>query len=132
MLKNLLTSWRDVKLLQLSMDGPAVIWKVLELYDEKLESKDLPITLNIGSCSQHSVHGALKMGMKSVDWNIEKILKSMFWILYDFPARKEDYMRKGQTTVFLLSYLYYFQINIKFIFRVYFRKMKCSGSDASW
>ena len=109
------------------MDGPAVNWNVLELFDEKLDSKDLLKTLNTDSCGQHSVHGALKMGMKSVDWNIEKIIKSMFWILHHSPARKDDYMREGQTTVFPLSYLYYVQINIKCIFRTYFRKIKRPG-----
>ena len=73
-----LTNLREEKLLQVSMDGPTVNWKVLELFDEKLESKDLPKTLNIGSCSQHSVHGALKTGIKSADWNVERTLKSMF------------------------------------------------------
>ena len=37
--------------------------------------------------------------MKSVDWNVEKILKSIFWILYDYPARKDDYIREVQATV---------------------------------
>ena len=80
--------------------------------------------MNIGSCSQHSVHGALNMSMKTVDWNIEK---SMFWIMHDPPARKDDYMREGQTTVFPVRYLYYFQINIKCILRAYYRKINCSG-----
>ena len=39
-----LTNLIEDKLRQLSMDGPAVKWKVLELFDEKLESKDLPET----------------------------------------------------------------------------------------
>ena len=121
----ILTNLTKDKLLQLSIDGPAVNWKVLELFEEKLESKDLRKTLNIGSCSQHSVHGALKMGMKIVNWNVQKILKLMFWILHDSPARKDDYMREGQTTVFPLRYPYYCQINIKCIFRAYFRKIKC-------
>ena len=122
-----LTNLREDKLLHLSVDGPAVNWKVLKLFDKKLESKDLPKTLNIGACSKHSVHGALKMGMKSVDWNVENILKSMFWILHDSPAKKGDYMREGQTTVFSLRYLYYFQISIKCILRAYFRKIKRPG-----
>ena len=62
-----LTNLREDKLPQLSMDGPAVNWKVFELFEEKLESKGLPKTLNIGGCSQHSAHGALKMGLRSVD-----------------------------------------------------------------
>ena len=37
--------------------------------------------------------------MKSVDWNVEKILKSIFWILHDSPARKDDYIREEQATV---------------------------------
>ena len=96
------------------------------IFDEKLEFKDLPKTLNIGSCSQHSVHGALKMGMKRVDWNVEKIHKLMFWILHD-STRNDYYMREGQATVFPLRYLYYYQINIKCIFRAYFRKIKHPG-----
>ena len=52
-----LTNLREDKVLQLSMSEPAVNWKALEYFDEKLESKDLPKTLNIDSCSQHSVHG---------------------------------------------------------------------------
>ena len=100
-----LSNLKEDRLLQLSMDGPTVNCKVLQLLDERLEAKDLPKTLNIGSCSQHTVHGGLKTGIKSVDWNIEKILKAMFWILHDSPARKDDYMREGNTSVFPLRYL---------------------------
>ena len=42
------TNLRQDKLLQLSLDGPAVNWKVLELFDKKLESKDLPKTFKNG------------------------------------------------------------------------------------
>ena len=35
-----LTNLREDKLLQLSMDGPFMNWKVLGLFGEKLESKD--------------------------------------------------------------------------------------------
>ena len=78
----------------------------------------------MGSCSQHSVLAALKMGMKSIDWNVDKIFKSMFWMLHDSPARQDDYMREEQTTVFTLRYLYHFYININCIFRAYIRKIK--------
>ena len=44
-------------------------------------------TVNIGSCPQHTVHGAFKTGATN-DWDVHKILKSMFWLLHDSPARK--------------------------------------------
>ena len=43
------------------------------------------------------------MSRKSIDWNVEKIPKSTFWILRDSPARKYDYLREGP-----VRYLYYF------------------------
>ena len=42
-----LTSLREDKPLQLSVDEAIVNWKILELFNEKLESKDSPKTLNI-------------------------------------------------------------------------------------
>ena len=46
--------------MQLPMDGPNVKWNVLNILDDKLESENFPKTLNIGSCAQHTVHGAFK------------------------------------------------------------------------
>ena len=49
------------------MDGPTVNWKVLEMLDVYLEEKDVSKTVNIGSCSQHVVHGALKTGTSNTE-----------------------------------------------------------------
>ena len=80
----------DEKLLQLAMDGLSVNWNVL---DDQRAEKDLSKTLNIGSCSQHIVHGALKNGTTITEWSIVKILKAMYWILHDSPARRDVYMK---------------------------------------
>ena len=65
------------------------------MLDVYLEEKDVSKTINIGSCSQHVVHGALKTGTSNTEWGIDKILKSMFWILCDSPARRDDYLSES-------------------------------------
>ena len=48
------------KSLQLAMDGPNVNWNVLDGLDEQLIENGHTKTINIGSCAQHMVHGALQ------------------------------------------------------------------------
>ena len=60
-------------------------------------------TINIGSCPQHSVHGTFETGATS-DWDVHKILKSMFWLLHDSPGRRNIYVTEGRSGVFPLSY----------------------------
>ena len=81
-------------LLQLAMDGPNVIWLVLGMLDDKLEADNFARTLHIGSCAQHIIHGALKEGIHKTAWNLDKLLKSFFWLFNDSPARLEAYYIK--------------------------------------
>ena len=83
--------------MQLATDVPDVNWKVLEKLDNHRIENDFTKTLNIGSCSQHIIHGAFQ--------NIEKILKAIYWILHDSPTRRDDYMRVGNTEIFPLRYI---------------------------
>ena len=73
------------------MDGSCVNWNVLEKLDDYLMNKDLPETIHIGGCNQHIFHGALQTAIQNSRWNIDKVLKSMYWILYDSLARREIY-----------------------------------------
>ena len=81
------------------MDDPSVNWNVLEKVDDYLMNKDLPETIHVGSCNQH----ILQTAIQSSGWNIDKVLKSMYWILHDSPARKEICCREGGGDVFPLS-----------------------------
>ena len=56
----------DLKnLIQVSMDGPNVNWKMLDLIVEDRNSNETyPKLLDVGSCSLHVVHGAFRTGMK--------------------------------------------------------------------
>ena len=86
------------------MDGPNVNCKVLEKLDNHRIENGFTKTLNIGSCSQHIIHGAFQNGAPS-NWNIDKILKAMYWILHYSPARRDDYMRVENTEIFPLRYI---------------------------
>ena len=66
------------------MDGPSVNWNVLNMLNNKLEKNNLSKTINIGSCSQRTVHGALKVDAIKTEWGINKILKTQFWVLSNF------------------------------------------------
>ena len=68
------------------MDGPNVNWEVLRKADEMLVGDNYSETGNIGSCSQHTVHCAFEAGTTN-DWDVHKILESMFCLLHDSPAR---------------------------------------------
>ena len=90
------------KFLQLAMDGPNVNWNVLDGLDEQLIKNGHTKTINIGSCAQHIVHGAHQNGFCKIDWNIDKVLKSMYLLLNDSPARGSIYREVGNTDKFPL------------------------------
>jgi hypothetical protein len=50
------------KLLQVSMDGPAVNWKLYRLMCALVNKSANNILLNIGRCGLHTVHNAFKNG----------------------------------------------------------------------
>ena len=58
--------------------------------------------LHIGSCAQHTIHGALKDGFQKSTWKIDKLLKSTFWLLHDSPARRDVYLTEGDSDTFPL------------------------------
>ena len=68
---------------------------MLEKLDDYLTNKDLPKTIHIGSCNQNILPGAFQTAIQSSGWNIDKVLKSMYWILHDSPARMEICCREG-------------------------------------
>ena len=92
-------------LLQLSMDGPSVNWNVLDIVSEKRNENEFEQLLVIGSYSQHVLHGVFKNGGTITKWDLGEILKSMFHMSHNSPARRDIYMREGEADVSSLSYL---------------------------
>ena len=81
------------KMLQVSMDGPATNYKMLELLMEDRNQLDpgMPKLLELGSCSLHIVHGAFATGASKTGWNIDRLLRSLFYLFDNAPARRQDF-----------------------------------------
>ena len=80
------------------MDSPNTNWEVLKLLHSHWSSKGcISHICNIGSCDLHIVHGAFKTGMKLQGWRIDQVFRSMFGLLYKSPARRDTYIRVGET-----------------------------------
>ena len=96
----------DLKnLIQVSMDGPNVNWKMLDLIVEDRNSNETyPNLLDVGSCSLHVVHGAFRTSMKQTGWVIDLLLKSLYSHLHETPARREDYTKMTGSEVFPLQF----------------------------
>ena len=86
------------------MDGPTVNWNVLQLVDDELDSMGHSKTINIGSCSLHILHGALGAAISSTDWNVAKLLKAMFKIFDESPARSDVYIKEGTCDKFPIKF----------------------------
>ena len=81
------------KLLQVSMDGLHVNWKLLRLLEDERNSSSAPKLLNIGSCGLHVLHGAYEHGQKHSEWELDLFLKNCFSIFKQSPARRSDYLQ---------------------------------------
>ena len=89
------------KLLQISMDGPNVNWKLLDtIAEDRSSNEQYPILLNVGSCSLHVVHGAFRNGIKQTNWEIDLLLRSLHSLFNETPARREDHTKITGSRVF--------------------------------
>ena len=76
------------KMIQVSMDGPNVNWKLLSsIVDERQSNDDYPELVDIGSCSLHVIHGAFQKGMNKTNWGIDSILKALHNLFDKSPAK---------------------------------------------
>ena len=101
--ENLLKGIGDLpeeKLTQTAMDSPNVNWKVLEAIQIKREEDKYPPLEDIGSCGLHMVSGALHSALLAADWPVEKLLREMYKLLKDAPARRAEYMRVSATGLY--------------------------------
>ena len=94
------------KLVQLSMDGPSVNIKLLQVVQDDRKDKGLPHLLDIGTCGLHTLHGSFKTGIEKSEWEMKSLMKASFNILHDSTARWYDYesekIFKISTPFFLL------------------------------
>ena len=86
------------------MDGRNVNWALYEQLRKHREKEELPSFINIGSCSLHIVHGTLKTCVTATEWNLKGILKSIYTLLHDTPARRADYISITECDKFPFAY----------------------------
>ena len=104
-MQSLKTAIKDLKeesILQLAMDGPNINWEVLRKLDDTLVEDGHNKMLNIGSCAQHVIHGAFQIGSSKTEWQLNKIMKVMFSLFKDFPARRDVFKSVTGTDIFPL------------------------------
>jgi len=89
---NEMTDLNARDLLQISMDGPAVNLKVFNIFKGELERDFGHLLIDIGSCGLHTLHNAFQSGESKSGWDLANILKSLYYLFKDAPARKEDYL----------------------------------------
>lgn len=91
------------KLLSVSMDGPNVNWKFLELLQqEQAEQYEGAQLIVVGSCGLHTLHNACKDGF--VVWQLDKVLRAMHTLFHNTPARKEDFTVLTKMTKFPMPF----------------------------
>ena len=88
------------KLIQISMDGPNVNWRMYEDFSSEFKTDTNQGVLNIGSCGLHIVNGAFLTGAKASGWSVDDNLMCLYRLFNDAPARREDFMKiSGQSTM---------------------------------
>jgi hypothetical protein len=94
------------KLVQVGMDGPNVNLKTGQLLTEDRKGIDpeIPELLEVGVCNLHVLHGALKTGFKTTGWELEKLLRSLYWLFHDSFGRRRQYTEITKSTVFPMNF----------------------------
>ena len=93
------------KIIQVSMDGPAVNWKFLdEVCSDPSVCPEEGDMLQIGCCGLHVVHGAFQRGHKKVGWKVNETHRGMHRLFKDSPARRSDYTELTGSTQFPLKF----------------------------
>lgn len=94
------------KMIQISMDGPNVNKKFYRDYclDRSTSLPDAPNLIDIGSCGLHVIHGAFKTGANATGWKLDNLLRSLYYLFNESPARRADYTAITDSEIFPLQF----------------------------
>ena len=84
----------------LSMYGPNTNWSVLQKLTDHRVKDEFPKLFDVGSCGLHSIHGSFPTGVKSTESELAKVLKGMWKLFNDSPARRDTYIKLNRTDQF--------------------------------
>nr|CAD7413859.1 unnamed protein product [Timema poppensis] len=60
--------------------------------------------LNLGTCGLHVVYSSLRTGVESVDWDISSLLRHMYYLFTDSPARRALFTQLAECASFPLKF----------------------------
>ena len=66
----------------------------------KIKANEQPLLVDIGCCGLQTIHGAFKAGVQNTDCMLKEVLHSAYQILHDSPARRDDYQKVTESSVF--------------------------------
>ena len=78
---------------------------VLVMLGDHLNEKAFQKTISLGSFNEYILHGALETTFQTSVWNLDKVMKAMYWLLHESPARCEIYVSKGGSSTFPLRWI---------------------------
>ena len=87
-------------LIHIGMDGPSTNWAVLDQLSEHRSESQLPCLEKTGSCGLHIISGSLHTGVDLSGWAIEALLRSLFKLFNDSPARRDVYIKLNDDSTF--------------------------------
>ena len=90
-LKNATKSFYQNKLIQLSMDAPAVNLALFKTSSKERDNQHLPKLVNVGSCNLHVLHGAFQKGDEITGWKLKKLLKYLHLLFHNGGAPKGEF-----------------------------------------
>ena len=59
---------------------------------------------NVGSCGLHVAHAAFCIGCQATYWKIEGLLRTLWYLFHNSPARWDDYTTVTGSTVFPMKF----------------------------
>lgn len=72
----------------------------MDLLSKQRAESEIPQLLDIGRYSLRVIHVPFLTGVEATPWSVKKILKAMWQIFSDSPARKDIYIQKTKSEEF--------------------------------
>ena len=98
--QNGISGVNESEVMQASSHGPNVNLAFLKKYTSVRKEKELDPIMDLDTCGLHVVHGSMKAGAKASEWELQKLLKTMWQFIHYAPARRAMYENISESTYY--------------------------------
>ena len=105
--KKFMTCLYQEKLLQASMDGLNVNNSTLLMLNEEQKEDKLSDLVSIGTCGLHTLHNSFRHSENATEWQLKKLISSVYRIFHKSPSRRSDYKALPATIESEYSHKFY-------------------------